>query len=614
MQIKDHHNEKQLFLGRAITAGGLVILALGLLIGRMVQLQVFEHNHFTTLSKDNRVKLVPLPPTRGLIYDHNGVLLAQNRPAYSLEIIPENVKDIPDTLIRLAQIISITEDDLERFHKLKKRKRRFDSIPIRIDLSMEEAARFAVVHHRFNGVDIKARLLRYYPHPEATAHVIGYVGRISKSDLQNLEVSNYAGSSHTGKTGIERSYEFELHGGVGIRQVEVNSVGRVIRILEHKPPAPGQNLHLHLDIELQKIAMAALGEENGAIAAIDPNSGGILALVSKPSFDPNLFVAGISSKDYQTLQQNPERPLYDRAVSGQYPPGSTIKPFIGLAGLETGQISPETRVFCPGYYQLPGQKHKYRDWKIIGHRHMNLDTSITQSCDVYFYKLAYEIGVDNLSQYLAQFGFGARTGIDLRNEARGILPSREWKRRVKHAPWYPGETVIMGIGQGYYLATPLQLAAATAAIGNGGIYYTPRLLKQFEIRGGDKSEMILPVGKPIQIHQLDNWREIHQSMLNVIEHPRGTAKQIRSDTYRIAGKTGTAQVFTIKQDEEYDEEKIKKKMRDHALFVAYAPANDPRIAIAVIVENGGSGGSTAAPIARKIMDAYLLPERPDTSS
>lgn len=331
MQLKDHRNENQLFLSRAIVAGALVVIALSVLVARMVQLQIVEHNHFTTLSKDNRVKLVPLPPTRGLIYDRNGVLLAQNRPAYSLEIVPEEVKNIQDTLTRLGRIVAIGEDDLERFHKLKKRKRRFDSVPIRVDLSIEEAARFAVVRHRFQGVDIKARLLRHYPHPQATAHVIGYVGRVSKRDLQNLDASNYAGTSHTGKTGIEKSYEFELHGAVGVRQVEVNSVGRVARVLEHTPPLPGQNLHLHLDIELQETVIAAFGEENGAAVAIDPNNGGILALISKPSYDPNLFVEGISSKAYRALQQNPQRPLYDRVLRGQYPPGSTIKPFVGLA-------------------------------------------------------------------------------------------------------------------------------------------------------------------------------------------------------------------------------------------------------------------------------------------
>ena len=607
MQIKDHLREGIDFSSRAIVAGLLVILALALLVGRLAQLQIVEHEHFTTLSKDNRVKLVPLPPTRGLIYDRNGTLLALNRPAYSLEMVPEEVDDIAATLQDLAQVIDISEDDLERFHRLKKRKRRFDSVPIRTNLSIEKAAGFAVHRHRFPGLDIKAQLLRHYPYPDETAHVLGYVGRISKRDLETIDSSNYAGTSHIGKTGVEKSYEAVLHGGVGVQQVEVNSVGRVARILKHDKPLPGQDLHLHLDIGLQQVALEALEEHNGAAVAIDPNSGGILALASKPGYDPNLFVEGISSRNYKALQSNPDRPLYDRALRGQYPPGSTIKPFIGLAGLETGHISFDSTVYCPGFFQLPGHQHKYRDWKKTGHGTMDLDAAITQSCDVFYYKLAYEMGIDKLSGYMAHFGFGEKTGVDLIGEARGIQPSREWKRAKRRQPWYPGETVITGIGQGYYLSTPLQLAAATAAFANGGTYYTPRLVDYLQTRGEEESIPIPAQGTAIPIRP-DNWQDVHKAMLNVTEGLRGTAKRIRNEHYRIAGKTGTAQVFTVAQDEEYDEETVAKKKRDHALFVAYAPAEDPQIAVAVIVENGGHGGSVAAPIARKMMDAYLLPK------
>lgn len=606
MEIKDHIRESQTFLGRAVVAGLFVSIAIGMLLARLVQLQIVDHDHFTTLSKDNRVKLLPLPPTRGLIYDRNGILLAQNRPAYSLEITPEQVDDLDQTLAALADIIPITDDDLERFQKLKKRKRRFDSVPIRTNLQPEEAARFAVERQRFPGVDIKAQLLRHYTHANGSSHVLGYVGRISQRDLELIDESNYSGTSHIGKIGIEQSYESVLHGAVGVQHVEINALGRVVRELENTPPVPGQDIHLHLDIRLQEIAMQAFGEENGAAVAIDPTNGGVLAMVSKPGFDPNLFVEGISTRDYSALQKNENRPLYNRALRGQYPPGSTVKPFIALGGLERDVIQFDSTIYCPGFYQLPGHSHRYRDWKKTGHGFMDYDAAVTQSCDVFFYKLAHEMGVDQLHDHLGHFGFGTKTGIDLENETSGLLPSRDWKRRARRQAWYPGETLIMGIGQGYFLTTPLQLAAATAAIANGGTFYRPRLVHYLQTRNSDETLPIPPHGNPIPQLNPQSWEDIRQAMVHVVEGQRGTAKKIRSEHYRIAGKTGTAQVFTVKQDEEYDEEKVSKKNRDHALFVAYAPVDAPRIAVAVIVENGGHGGSAAAPIARQIMDAYLL--------
>jgi len=607
MQIKDHIREEQAFLNRAIIAGLLVVLGMLLLGVRMIQLQVFEHEHYTTLSQDNRVKLVPLPPTRGLVYDRNGILLALNRPAYSLELTPEKVRDTDATLKRLAQHIRISEDDLERFQRLKRHKRRFDSIPVRFNLTQEEAARFAVVGHLFPGVDIKAQLLRRYPYGMATSHVLGYVGRISQKDLARIEQSNYAGTSHIGKTGLEKSYETTLHGEVGIQQVEVNSVGRIVRVLEETPPTPGQDLHLHLDIHLQQIALDALGDHNGAVVAIDPTNGAVLALASKPGYDPNLFVEGISNKAYKALRSDHNQPLYDRALRGQYPPGSTIKPFIGLAGLETETIHYDTSIYCPGYYQLPGHEHKYRDWKKTGHGPMDLDAAITQSCDVYYYTLAHKMGIDAMSGFLSHFGFGHRTGIDLNGESRGILPSREWKRRTKRQPWYPGETVIAGIGQGYFLTTPLQLATATAALANGGHLLKPHVVDYLETRPQHTRAPVPAAEALIPIHSQANWDDVHSAMLHVVQGLRGTARRIRTDHYLIAGKTGTAQVFSVGQEDEYEEENVSKKNRDHALFIAYAPADDPQIAIAVVVENGGHGGSTAAPVARKVMDAYLLP-------
>ena len=609
-EFKDYRRESRRYNGRAFISGLLVLLLIGLLIGRMAYLQIVSHKHFTTQAQDNRVKLVPLPPTRGLVYDRNGVVLAENRPVFSMEIIPEQVADLPATIEALKNIIEIKTTDIERFHKLRRQKRRFDSIPIRVNISLQEAALFAVNEHKFPGVAIKAQLSRMYPRAEVTSHTLGYVGRVSEKDLESIIASEYAGTTHIGKIGVEKSYEPTLHGKVGLEKVEVNALGKKVRVLEQVAPEPGQSLRLHIDVNLQEIGLAAFGDRNGALVAIDPNNGGVLALVSKPGYDPNLFVEGISSKNYHALQQDENKPLYNRALRGQYPPGSTIKPFVGLAGLQAQKISADTSHYCIGFFQLPGHKHKYRDWKKGGHGSMNLDSAITQSCDTYFYKLATDMGVDQLQKYLAHFRFGKKTGIDLVGEKEGVRPSRHYKKkRFPKQSWYPGETVIMGIGQGYFLATPLQLAAATAAIANGGHYYIPRVVAEIIDENTNLRIPVNPVSSQVPISDLEYLADVQQAMANVLEHPRGTAKRIHNDKYRIAGKTGTAQVFTVKQDEEYDEETVEEKMRDHALFVAYAPIEDPQIAIAVIVEHGGHGGSAAAPIARQIMDAYLLKER-----
>ena len=609
-QLKDYRIESRRFNNRIIFSAFLVLIALGLLLSRMVYLQILSHEHFTTLARDNQVKLIPQPPTRGLIYDRNGIPLAENLPAFSLEITPEKVpaNQLDETIENLAEIVEINASDKERFHKLRKQKRRFESIPIRVRITPEEAALFAVNKHRFPGVEIAARLTRIYPQGLVTAHALGYVGRISQKDLQTIVESEYAGTTHIGKTGIEKSYESVLHGKVGLQQVEVNALGKLVRVLEETPSSPGRSLRLNLDVKLQQVAMEAFGEENGAAVAIDPRNGGVLALVSKPGFNPNLFVEGISSVDYRALQQDDSNPLYDRALRGQYPPGSTIKPFVGLAGLESHIITEHTSKFCIGFYQLPGHKHKYRDWKKSGHGATDIDKAITQSCDTYFYQLAHDMGVDDLQTYLANFNFGEKTGIDLVGERSGVRPSRQWKRKRYNQTWYPGETVIMGIGQGYFLTTPLQLAAATAAIANDGIYYSPRIVSEIVNEDTEEITKIPPVIKDIPIGDMENWNHIRAAMANVVEGERGTAKHLANNEYRIAGKTGTAQVFTVKQEEEYDEETIEKKMRDHALFVAYAPIEDPQIAVAVIVENGGHGGSAAAPIAKRMMDAYLLGE------
>jgi penicillin-binding protein 2 len=608
MRISNHYQEQRQFFSRAVIAAGIVFITLCVIAGRLYQLQVVEHSHFKTLSQDNRLKLEPIPPVRGLIYDRKGRLLANNRPAFNLEIIPEQVPNLDQTIDQLSKLITLSERDIDRFHSLRKRSRRFESLPIRVNLSDEDAAKFSVESHRFPGVGVRAHLLREYPYGDISAHVLGYVGRISLKDIEKLDEANYSGTTHVGKIGLERSYEDTLHGTVGNQQVEVNSVGRIARIVKQEAPVNGQDIHLHLDIDLQKIAIDSLGEFNGAVIAMDVIDGGILAMASNPSFDPNLFVEGISTKEYSALQQDENRPLYDRALKGVYPPGSTVKPFVGLAGLETGSIHYHDNIYCPGHFKLPNHSHKYRDWKKTGHGAMDLKGAITQSCDVYYYKLASDMGVDSLSKYLEQFGFGEKTGIDLIGEASGILPSRDWKRAARNQPWYAGETVIMGIGQGYFLTSPLQLATATAAFANNGDRLTPRLVKNMTDAKNNSELTVDAEHHPVSISNKRNWTEVHYAMVNVTEGKRGTAKRIRTPLYRIAGKTGTAQVFSVKQNEEYDEEKIAKKFRDHALFVAYAPADAPQIAVAVIVENGGHGGSTAAPIARKLMDAYLLPK------
>jgi len=605
--IKNYQRESRLFVARAVASAVILVVLLGLVVARLFNLQVISHDHFKTQSRDNRVKLVPLPPTRGLIYDRNGVLLAQNLPAFSLEVTPERVDDLDATLQRLGKIVEITEEDRERFNRLRSQRRRFDSVPIRVRLSEEELARFAVNRLRFPGVEIAANLVRDYPLGADMAHVVGYVGRISKDDLGRIDTSSYAGTSYIGKLGVEKAYEDVLHGRVGLQQVEVNASGRVLRVLESEPPVPGKDVYLNLDSGLQEVATEALGDYAGSVVAIDPKTGGVLALVSKPGFDPNLFVEGISAAAYHALLQSEDRPLFNRALRGQYPPGSTVKPFVGLAGLELGAIGYSTKVFCPGFYRLPGQSHRYRDWKKSGHGSMDVEQAIVQSCDVFFYTLAHSIGVDRLHDVLSQFGFGRRTGIDLVGELPGLLPSSDWKRRTRKRPWYPGETLIMGIGQGYFLITPIQLANAVATLAADGRHISPRVVDYEQVPGTQGPPEYVH-GPLTQLHWRDpsHWQHIIEAMQQVVESPHGTARRIQTDAYHIGGKTGTAQVFTVKQDERYNEHAIDIKLRDHALFIAFAPVEDPRIAVAVIAEHGGHGASVAAPVARRVMDYYLL--------
>ena len=609
-QLKDDFLENRLIRRRLVLSAIFTVILLSLVLGRLYVLQIVEHEHFSTLSDSNRVRIKALPPTRGLIFDRHGVVMANNLPAYRLEIVPEQVEDLDSTLLQLKQYIDYTEQDLKRFRQSSKRRRPFESIPLRLNLRDEEVARLAVNLHRFEGVEINARLTRNYPQGAHAVHALGYVSRIDERDLREVSEVEYAGSTHIGKLGLEKFYEHELHGSVGVQQVEVNARGRTLRVLNESPPVQGNNLHLTIDSRLQKVAEEAFADYTGAAVAINPNNGEILALVSMPIFDPNLFVNGISYDNYNALRDSIKRPLFNRALSGQYPPGSTSKPFYGLAGLESTVTTVEKDVYCIGYYKLPNEPRRYRDWKKQGHGHMDLNNAITQSCDVYFYDLAYRMGIDRMSEFLAKFGFGVKTGVDSTSERNGLLPSREWKRRAEGMPWFPGETLITGIGQGALLVTPLQLANSTAAFSVKGQRYQPHLVKSVE--KVPEYNLIDIASRGVGRYELQsekNWQHVHDAMVNVVHGLRGTAHRISQGMqYRAAGKTGTAQVFEIAQDEEYDEDTVADKLRDHALFISYAPADSPQIAVAVIVENGGHGSSVAAPIARRIMDAYLLEE------
>ena len=613
-QLKDDYSETRLIRRRLLVSATIVLVLMSIVLGRLYVLQVVEHDHFATLSNSNRVRLKALPPTRGLIYDRNGIELANNRPSYRLEVIREEVDDMDAILLQLQDYVAITDYEIQKFKLASQRRRPFESVPLLLNLSDDELARLAVNMHKFQGVEINARLTRNYPLGKHAVHALGYVGRIDDNDLDKLDEASYSGTSYIGKRGLEKFYENELHGAVGYQRVEVNATGRTIRVLDQDPPLSGHNLYLTIDSRLQQLAEDSFKDERGSVVAIDPTNGEVLAMVSMPSFDPNLFVNGISFKDYAELRDSSRRPLFNRALTGQYPPGSTTKPFYGFAGLEENVVHAQSKVFCNGHYLLPNDDHKYRDWKKEGHGKMDMDGAITQSCDVYFYDLAYSLGIDRLSSFMKQFGFGSLTGIDSTSEQPGLMPSREWKRRAKNQPWYPGETLITGIGQGAVLATPLQLANATAAIAMKGVRYVPHLVKSIDAPDFSAQTVITPqVAGEYKIKKQLNWEHIIKGMKNVVHGVRGTAhRSIGIDApYKIAGKTGTAQVFTVAQDEEYEEKDVIKKLRDHALFVGFAPIDNPKIAIAVIVENGGHGSSVAAPIARKMMDAYLLKKPED---
>ncbi|MGH8455564.1 MAG: penicillin-binding protein 2 [Stenotrophobium sp.] len=606
--IKNLAREKNTFVARCVVAGILCVALLTVLLIRLVNLQIFQHDYYSTRADDNRMRILPVPPVRGLIYDRNGTLLAQNKPAFVLEITPEQVQSIPATLKSLEPIISLTPRDIERFKERVRKSPRYRGVPLRSNLSMAEVASFEVNRYSFHGVDVTAGLSRNYPLGETTAHVVGYVGGINEEELQKLDPTEYAGLTLMGKTGVEKSHEDQLRGTPGAKIIEANAYGRPLRELDYHGGTPGQDLYLSLDAKVQQVAEQALGQYDGAVVAIDPRNGEIIAMVSKPGFDPQLFVEGIDSKTYRELSDDPDRPLFNRPLQGLYPAGSTVKPAMALTGLEYGIIQPDHREFCRGEYFLPNSRHIYHCWKRSGHGWLTLSQAVMESCDIYFYQLAQLIGIDRMHESMTQFGLGHTTGVDLPQEKGGLYPSREWKRRVRHEAWYPGETLNTGIGQGYINVTPIQLAQMTARIAMRGSGFKPHIVHSTQDPLTGKITLVQPQAlPPIVMKNPDNWETVIQAMVDVTTTPHGTAYNIGKDSpYLIAAKTGTAQVTGLKNNETTVLDKVAERLRDHALFIAFAPADHPQIAVAVIAEHGGHGGSVAGPVAREVMDMYLL--------
>jgi penicillin-binding protein 2 len=614
-ELRNTQRELYHFQIRVGIAGAVVLFAFLLLFARFFYLQVVRHEYLHTKGEDNRISIVPITPNRGNILDRNGVVLARNYSAYTLEINPGKVANLEGTINELAQIIDIQQKDRKRFRRLMEESKAADSLPIRTRLTDEEVARFAANRYRFQGVDIKARLFRQYPYGEMASHLLGYIGRINDRDLERIDreglTTNYKGTDHIGKTGLEQSYEAELHGTTGYEQVEVDAAGRGVRTLSRTAPTSGNNLLLTLDIKLQEVAELAFGDRRGALVAIEPGTGGVLAFVSKPGFDPNLFVDGIDPQSWEALNTSPDRPLNNRALSGVYPPGSTFKPYMALAALELAKRTPSQSISDPGYYMFGG--HRFRDDKVGGHGMVDMYKSIVVSCDTYYYVLANDLGIDNISNFMRQLGFGSRTGIDLEGESEGVLPSQEWKKKRFRKPeqqkWYAGETISIGIGQGYNSYTPLQMAQVMATLANNGVVYRPHLVNYIESNKTAERKYVEP--QPLKTLPLkaQHLEVIRQAMIGVNKEGTG-ARAFAGAGYISAGKTGTAQVIAIKQNEKYVESKVHERNRDHALFIAFAPADNPRIALAVIVENAGFGARAAAPIARQVIDYFLLGKRP----
>ena len=598
MELSTGVREKHLIQNRLMVAaiGGACLLIL--LVVRLIWLQLIETERFQTASEANRLQTLPVSPARGLIVDRNGLILAENRPNLQLLLVPEEVDDIDVMVSEVRSRIEFTDGDAERFAKnLKSRRRPRDPVVVKDDLSESEAALIAVDLFQFPGLQIEARPTRFYPYGGLTAHSLGYVGRLSLNELQAIEESRYAGTETIGKSGVEKAYEDALLGQVGVERVETSARGQIMRSVDRDDPVPGADIPLHLDIGLTAKLYEALGDRRGAIVAMDPQTGGILGLASAPTYDANAFIGGISQAEYAALLVNQDTPLFNRALRGQYPPGSTIKPMLGLVGLHYGAVTWEKEISDRGFFQLSGDDHKYRDWKKWGHGRVNIEKAVIESCDTYFYEMAVRLGVDQMSEGMRWFGFGRRQGRDIQGDLPGILPSREWKRQARNQSWYLGETVISGIGQGFWVTTPLQLAAATTAMARRGNFIEPHFSVLEDV----------DAGAPIPLGDSMDWARMIDAMEDVLHGERGTARgAARGLNYRIAGKTGTVQVVGIAQEEEYDANEVDERLRDHALFVGFAPADSPSIVLALVIENGGSGGTTAAPVARQVFDYWVL--------
>ncbi|MDE2625164.1 MAG: penicillin-binding protein 2 [Betaproteobacteria bacterium] len=608
--LRNPQQERWEFQLRLKTLWGLIITLCVLLLARLVWLQVISHGYYHTLAEANRISIVPIVPNRGLILDRKGTVLAENNYTYDLEINPARNKNLDRLIDQLSELVTITSSDRKLFRKALDETHGLSPVPIRNRLSETEIARFAVNHYQFPGVDIQARLIRDYPLGTSASHLIGYIGRINEADQERLDdaglTDEYRGTNHIGKLGIEGHYEHELHGVTGSEQVETDASGRGVRSLSRIDPTAGDDLFLTVDAGLQQAAEKAFGDHRGALVAIEPGTGDILAFVSEPGFDPNLFVEGIDQDNWNALNNSPDKPLNNRALRGLYPPGSTVKPFMALAALTLGKRTTAYKISDPGYFSFPGSSHRYRDWRQGGHGMVDMHLSIVQSCDTYYYGLANDLGIDAMHDFFSEFGFGQKTGIDIDGEMSGLYPSTEWKKKRYKQDWYGGETVISGIGQGYILTTPLQLAQAVATLANNGVMMKPHLVHAIRDRATGSVREIAPENErtlPLKQSDIDFVRDAMEDVMK----PGGTAAQAGAGApYLIAGKTGTAQVVGVRQGEKYNEGRTAERNRDHALFIAFAPADKPRIAVAVLVENGGHGGSTAAPIARKVFDYYLL--------
>jgi penicillin-binding protein 2 len=619
--LKNLHVERQTFFARV----GFAVVVCGalatMLAGRLVQLQVLQHDYYTTRSDENRIRLNVLPPVRGLIYDRSGALLAQNAPGFRLEVVREEVPDLQWALARAGQLVHVTEADVARFRERLRKAPKYQGVALRTNLSLEEVARFQLDRYEFTGLDIKAGLTRNYPLGKSASHVVGYIGGITEDHIKALgeREKEYRGTQYIGIAGVEKSHEDTLHGTLSTKLVETNAGGRPLRELDTKRGVPGVNLFLSIDAKLQQAAEKAFGPRNGALVAIEPQTGEVIAFLSKPGFDPHLFTEGIDIPTYKALNEDPSHPLFNRALQGTYSPGSTIKPFMALAALEANAKNPAEREFCSGEFTLPGAARKYRCWQRKGHGWLDMEGAVAHSCDVYFYQLALTLGIDRISNFLSAFGVGVPTGLDLPGEKSGLLPSREWKKRVRHENWYPGETVNVGIGQGSFTTTPLQLAQITARMAMRGGGFRPHLVhaEQDAMTGSVTAVAPEPL-PPMKLRDPADWAHIVNAMQTVAHVPGGTAYRAMHDAaYRVAAKTGTVQVAAMAQDEEVarKQEDIPEHLRDHALFIAFAPAEAPKIALAVLVEHaGGGGGAIAAPIARQVMDAWLLPPGAQTAA